>query len=383
MLKLLHAGDFHLDSPFRSLPLGEAQRRRREQRRALDALRDLAVAQKADLALLAGDLFDTKTIYPETVEALSAALEGFPCPVCISPGNHDPFSDHSPYNTHVWPDNVYIFRDPAVSALPFPALGARVYGFAFPSPVLADDPLAGFQAPQDGLVNLGVFHTQVGKGAQYAPVDPASLAHSGLAYAALGHVHQTTPPDLTAPTPWAYCGCLMGRGFDEPGDKGAAIVTIDGGRVTDWELVPLAQSRYLLLEAEVTGQDPQDALLRVLGHGHGEDYCRVTLKGEAAALDLDRLQAAARDRCRALELRDETVLPLDIWARAEEETLTGFFLREMRRRLDGETDPDARRTLQLALRYGLAALEGRDAPNDYFELDCHLRRTGEPYFFPA
>ena len=32
MLTLLHAGDFHLDTPFRSLPPREAQRRRREQR---------------------------------------------------------------------------------------------------------------------------------------------------------------------------------------------------------------------------------------------------------------------------------------------------------------------------------------------------------------
>lgn len=362
MLKLLHAGDFHLDTPFRSLPPREAARRRQEQRRALDALRDLAVARGVDLALLAGDLFDASTIYPETVEALSAALAGFPCPVCIAPGNHDPFTDRSPYNTQIWPDNVHIFRDPAVSAVSFPALGVRVYGFAFTSPVWEDDPLAGFQAPRDGLVDLGVFHTQVGKNNPYAPIDPVSLAKSGLAYAALGHVHQAAAPGLSSPTPWAYCGCLMGRGFDEPGDKGAAIVTLEDGRTVGWELVPLAQSRYQLLEVDVTGRDPSAALLDALGHSHLEDYCRVTLRGEAATLDLNLLQTAAQGRCRALELRSDTTLPLDTWARMEEETLTGLFLRQMRQRIDEASDPDARRTLQLALRYGLAALEGRDAP---------------------
>lgn len=362
MLKLLHAGDFHLDTPFRSLPPREAQRRRREQRRALDALRDLAVARNVDLALLTGDLFDAQTIYPETLEALSSALGQFPCPVCISPGNHDPFAERSPYNTYIWPDNVHIFRDQAVSSLPFPNLGVRVYGFAFTSPSREDDPLAGFHAPQDGFVNLGVFHTQVGKAGSYAPIDGLSLAQSGLAYAALGHVHQAAPPDLEAPTPWAYCGCLMGRGFDELGDKGACIVTIDGGSVSQWQFVPLAQSRYLLLDVDVTGQDPRAALLNALGHSHLEDYCRVTLRGEAAALDIALLTGAAQDRCRALELRDETVLPLDIWGRMEEETLTGLFLREMRQRLDSAPGPDARRTLQLALRCGLAALEGREAP---------------------
>lgn len=362
MLKLLHAGDFHLDTPFRSLPLSEAQRRRREQRRALDALRDLAAAQNVDLALLSGDLFDAQTIYPETVEALSAALERFPCPVCIAPGNHDPFTGRSPYNTHLWPDNVHIFRSETVSSLTFSDLGVRVYGYAFTSSGRENDPLAGFHALQDGLVELGVFHTQVGKTGSYAPIDPSSLAHSGLAYAALGHVHQTTPPDLSAPTPWAYCGCLMGRGFDELGDKGACIVTIENGKAADWRFVPLAQSRYLLMEADVIGRDPQAAVLETLGHNHLEDYCRLTLRGEAAALDLGLLTAAAQGRCRTLELRDETTVPRDTWARLEEETLTGLFLREMRQRLDNEPDPAAQRTLQLALRCGLAALEGREAP---------------------
>ena len=362
MLKLLHAGDFHLDTPFRSLPPQEARRRRQEQRRALDDLRDLAAAQSVDLALLTGDLFDAQTIYPETAEALAAALGQFPCPVCISPGNHDPFTDRSPYHTAPWPDNVHIFRSEAVTALPFPELGVRVYGCAFTSPVREDDPLAGFRAPQDGLVNLGVFHTQVGKNNPYAPIDPASLAQSGLAYAALGHVHQALPPDLSSPTPWAYCGCLMGRGFDEVGDKGACIVTIDGGKVTDWQPVPLAKSCYLLLEVDVTGLDPQAALLDALGRDHTEDYCRVTLKGESAALELDLLTDAVQDRCRALELRDDTVLPLDTWARADETTLTGLFLQEIRQRLQSEADPAAQRRLRLALRYGLAALEGREAP---------------------
>lgn len=362
MLKLLHAGDFHLDTPFRSLPPQEARRRRQEQRQALDTLRDLAIARSVDLTLLAGDLFDAQTIYPETVEALAAALGQFPCPVCIAPGNHDPFTDRSPYHTAPWPDNVHIFRSEAVTALPFPELGARVYGCAFTSPVREDDPLADFHAEEGGLVNLGVFHTQVGRQNAYAPVDPASLAQSGLAYAALGHVHQAAPPDLSASTPWAYCGCLMGRGFDELGDKGAAIVTIDGGKVVDWQLVPLARSRYLLLDVDVTGHDPQAALLDALGHDYLEDYCRVTLKGETAALELNLLSDAAQGRCRALELRDETVLPLDTWARADETTLTGLFLQELRQRLQEEADPAAQRRLRLALRYGLSALEGREAP---------------------
>ena len=52
---------------------------------------------------------------------------------------------------------------------------------------------------------------------------------------------------------------------------------------------------------------------------------------------------------------DRTRLPRDLWARREEDTLTGLFLRTMWEKCQAEPDNQA---LQLAARYGLAALEG-------------------------
>ena len=54
---------------------------------------------------------------------------------------------------------------------------------------------------------------------------------------------------------------------------------------------------------------------------------------------------------------DRTTLPADLWARESEDSLTGLFLREMRRRLDG-ADEGERDKLLLCARFGLAALEG-------------------------
>ena len=56
-------------------------------------------------------------------------------------------------------------------------------------------------------------------------------------------------------------------------------------------------------------------------------------------------------------MRDATTLPADLWTRAEEDSLTGLFLREMRRRLDAADETD-RPNILLAARFGLAALEG-------------------------
>ncbi len=357
MITLIHAGDLHLDSPFRSLPAQEALRRRREQRSTLEALRDLALERRADLLLLSGDLFDTQQVFPETVDALRRVLGQLPCPVFISPGNHDYWSTRSPY-AQPWPENVHIFQEEALTPCSLPDLGVTVYGCAFVGPDRDDDPLRGFAAPNGGL-SIGLVHGDVG-GSRYGPIDPASIAGSGLTYLALGHVHQFGGLNRAGGTFWAYPGCLQGRGFDETGDKGALVVELDGETVSA-QLVPLPGPRYLTRTLSVTGVDPAGALADTLQEGFSEDYLRLTLTGEAEPIDLVALRALGAPLCRSLELRDDTQPPRDVWAKAEEDTLTGLFLRELRRRLD-EAPQEEQATLHLALRFGLAALEGREEP---------------------
>ncbi len=358
MLTILHAADLHLDSPFRSLPSQQARLRRQDQRKALEYLRDLALTHKADLVLLAGDLFDSQQVYPETLEALGAALGGMPCPVVIAPGNHDYYSPHSPYVTFSWPENVRIFQSESVSSFSFPELGVTVYGCAFTAPFRDDDPLAGFTAPRDGTVAIGCFHGEVGgKGGQYAPIAPESLAQSGLAYVALGHVH-AAQAHTDLPTPWAYSGCPQGRGFDELGDKGALLLRLENGQVGG-KLCPFPGPRYWDLSLPA-GEDANHTLRTALADQSG-DYVRLTLTGESRPLDLPTLQALGDSLCAVFQLRDETVPPLDLWARAEEDTLTGHFLREMKERLAAAGEEEAP-LVRNALRWGLAALEGRESP---------------------
>lgn len=360
MLTILHAADFHLDSPFRSLPPRQAQERRAGQRQALEHLRDLALEHRVDLALLAGDLFDGDQVYPETLECLARTLGQLPCPVCIAPGNHDPFTPQSPYARHPWPDNVFIFQDEAVTAQPFPALDVTVYGCAITTRAREDDPLAGFHAPQDGTLPIGVFHADVGSmKSPYAPMARSSLAQSGLCYAALGHIH-APELHLDEPTPWAYSGCIQGRGFDELGERGCYLIRVAPDRSVTATFCPLPGPRYRELTVDVTGRDPAQAAQTLLADCQN-DYVRLSFTGEADPLDLSALRPRLEGLCRALELRDETRAPLDPWARLEEDTLTGYFLRELSTRLEAAPAED-RPLLERALRYGLAALEGREAP---------------------
>ena len=237
MLKIIHAADFHLDSPFSGLMPAGAVQRRREQRQLLERLAALVQARGADLVLLAGDLLDGDRVYRETVQALTAALGAMPCPVFLAPGNHDFYSGDSAYAAVDWPDNVHLFTGGEMEAVPLPELNCTVYGRAFLVPHEEGSPLSGFRAEGDGL-RLGVLHGEVGTDGGYAPMTEEEIAASGLHYLALGHIHQCSGLKRAGDTFWAYPGCPEGRGFDETGDKGVLYGELEPGACRV-EFVPL------------------------------------------------------------------------------------------------------------------------------------------------
>ena len=356
MLTILHGADFHLDAPFGAMPPDKARQRREEQRQLLDKLADLAQEVRADLVLLSGDLLDSSQTYQETVEALSRTLGQIQVPVFIAPGNHDCYGPRSVYAGTVWPDNVHIFSTVSVESVELPQLGCTVHGAAFTTPQADRSPLMGFTAPRDGQIHLMALHGDVDGKGRYGPIDPADIAASGLTYLALGHIHACSGLQKTGDTWWAYPGCPEGRGFDETGDKGVLYIEAEPGNCRA-EFVPLCRRRYQILEADVTGgADPLEGAQAALSPAYQEDVCRLVFTGARGAepLDLEGLERKLAGRCWALSLRDRTRAGRDLWARMEEDSLTGLFLRSMAARCRKEPDNDM---LQQAVRFGLAALE--------------------------
>ena len=354
MIKLIHGADFHLDSPFSGLDPQQAALRRGAQRQLLEDLAQLARAEQADLVLLSGDLLDSEQVYRETAQALARALGSIPCPVFIAPGNHDYYSARSVYATLDWPENVHIFRSAQPEAVRLPQLNCTVYGRAFTDLHQTTSPLEGISPNRgaDGL-HLACLHGEVGQWGEYGPITPAEISASGLDYLALGHIHKFSGLNREGATYWAYPGCPEGRGFDETGDKGVLVVELDTGKANA-RFVPLCRHRYEILSVDITGQDPMTAITAALPPNTRQDIYRICLTGEGEPPVLSALEGQLAGRFYALSLRDRTRLPRDLWARREEDTLTGLFLQAMWDKCQADPDDPI---LQLAARFGLAALE--------------------------
>lgn len=347
-MKILHSADWHLDSPFTRFSGEQRAFLQRELLRIPRKIADLCRRENCDLMLLSGDLFDgpyTKN----SCDELRFWLEECGVPVFISPGNHDYVEPGSPWLEERWPDNVHIFTG-ELSSVSLPELDCRVWGAGYRS---MDCPglLEGFRAACRENYTLGVIHGDpVQANSPYCPVTDSQVRNSRLNYLALGHIHKAG--SFTAGTTLcAWPGSPMGRGYDETGNRGAYIVSLDDG--ANVRFVPLDTPRFYDWELN-TDEKSLESILPAAGNDH---FYRITLTGSSGE-ELAQLES----RCghfpnlRLIDRREEKT---DYWRFAGEDTLEGTYFRLLQEKLAG-ADPDSARCIRKAAEISARLLQGRE-----------------------
>lgn len=338
-LKLLHSADWHLGSAFSAFSGAQRTALRRAQESLPSRIGQIVREEAVDLVLLAGDLFDGDPA-PCWVELLRGSLEQYGVPVFIAPGNHDPAGPGSPWNQVSWPENVHVFTGD-LSCIVLEDLDCRVYGAGYQSmdcpPLLTD-----FRAGGAERYCIGVLHGDpVNRSSPCCPITTAQVRESGLDYLALGHIHQSGF-FRAGDTLCAWPGCPMGRGWDETGEKGVCIVTLDQRA----ELRPLVLDtpRFHDLTLTVEG-DALAALEDALPGAGSGDFYRVTLNGWGS---ISREELLRRfDRFPNLELRDRLERSQTLWEPEGEDSLPGIYFRLLRESEDPRAELTARISRQL------------------------------------
>ena len=264
--RFLHAADLHLDAAFQGIT-AEAARfssqpnisptslsrlsgnsfgsssgfsLTRTTFTALERLVKLAIAEKVDAVLLAGDIYNVEDASLKAQLALRDAcktLHTHNIPVAIAHGNHDPYT--SRLATITWPPNVTIFGTEEVEQL---LLGdpldptAVIHGLSHGKKNERRNLAKQFARSSHPCYQIGLLHCTVdtaAKADRYAPCTVKDLVKSGMDYWALGHVHEQ---QTLHTTPWVmYSGSIQGLHINEEGPKGCLIIDVQ----TDGTTVPI------------------------------------------------------------------------------------------------------------------------------------------------
>lgn len=267
--RFIHAADLHLGSPFRGLATKDAavaQRFAEATRTAFANLVDTAIEERVDFLVIAGDVYDGE--WRDNAIGLFfnrqiARLDRAQIPVYVLKGNHD--ADSVVTKSVTLPASVQQFATRSPSTFRLDALKVALHGQGFTDRATSDNLALGYPAPVPGWFNIGVLHTSLtGRPPHdtYSPCSVPDLFSRGYDYWALGHVHEfeivSRDPAIVFP------GNLQGRSVRETGPRGAVLVTVTDGAVSDIERLIVDDARWHEVQVDLDGLEALPDLWRAV-----------------------------------------------------------------------------------------------------------------------
>jgi exonuclease SbcD len=384
MLRLLHTADVHLGA--RHTDLGDrAVALRERQFAAFGTSIDLAIEEKVDLFLIAGDLFDSNVQPRRSVDRAVAQLRRLveaKIRTVIIPGTHDVYDRASIYRAYDLPSlagsvgsDFMTVLTPDKPDVVLAALDLVVHGRCFATKRAPYSPLRDVDASSDdrGTWHVGLLHAAVAIPGQTdndeVVVTPDEIEASHLDYLALGHWHSTVQGNAGS-TIWAYSGAPEAVAIDQDRAGSVLLVTLEeqnGKKRVALEPKTVARTRFERLDVDAATIATQPALIELLAAKADPDLVLdarlMGVRPEHLDVDLDEVEAELADRFLRIRVRDRSIAPLTDGILPPADTVLGAFIRDLEGRIaetEAATPDGSADELRDSLRLGRLLLQGEE-----------------------
>ncbi|HLO34463.1 MAG TPA: DNA repair exonuclease [Candidatus Deferrimicrobium sp.] len=388
MLRLLHTADVHLGA--RHTDLGDqAAAQRERQFAAFEAAVDLAIAEKVDVVLIAGDLFDSNTQPRRSVERVAAELKRLVAAkirTVLIPGTHDVYERSSIYRVHDLAalagsgegDDFVTVLTPDRPSVHLAACDVIVHGQVFATKRAPHSPLRDLTvaAGEGATWHIGMVHGSLAipdrTDRDEVVFTREEIEASGLDYLALGHWHSAQQGRAGATT-WAYAGAPEPVAVTQDGAGKVLLVELDehnGKRKVAIDERVVGRTRFEKIDVDASTVADQPALVATLGAKADPDLVldvRLTgIRPDELDVAPDEVQEQLRGRFLKLRIRDQSIPALTEGNLPSPDTIPGAFIRNVEGRiaeLEAEgTEPSAVEAGELrdVLRLGRLLLAGHE-----------------------
>lgn len=264
MVRFIHTADWQIGFEAReAAEIGDELREARFE--TIEKVADVALREGVDFLLIAGDLFESNLISPQTVHrVLSTMTRLHPIPVFVLPGNHDPYTPSSIYQGKAWnraPDHIKLLLEPVETS----------DAVIIPSPLYQknsrEDPSSRISFPSDKeKIKIAALHGSLAIEGMYEqddfPISPDVAERLGADYVALGHWHSTFRLNDRV----YYPGTPEPTSFSERRSGNVLLVEIEGpGKLPEVKEIEVKTLTWQEKSAELrpgSEKDILDALLR-------------------------------------------------------------------------------------------------------------------------
>jgi exonuclease SbcD len=384
MLRLLHTADVHLGA--RHADLGDrAAAQRERQFAAFVASVDLALAEKVDLVLIAGDLFDSNTQPRRSVERAAAQIKRLVearIRVVIAPGTHDVYDRASIYRAYDLPalagavgSDLVTVLDPGHPEVHLSSLDVVVHGRCFATKRAPESPLGGLVVGSDdrALWHVGLLHAALAIEGRTDHDDVVirteEVAASNLDYLALGHWHSTSK-GKAGKTTYAYAGAPEPIALDQDRAGNVLLVTLDsahGEKSVAVEERKVGKTSFERLQLDAAAVGTQPAVVAALRERANPDLVLdvelIGVRPDELDLHVEEVESELADQFLKVRVRDRSVASLPEGPIASADTVLGAFIRDLEARVaevEAADDIETAGELRDALRLGRLLLAGAE-----------------------
>ena len=372
ILKFLHCGDIHLDTPFVGLTPEKSDERRLGLRHSFRKMMEYVRHAGVNYVLISGDLFENECATGGTADLLISEFRSCPdTKFIIAPGRHDAYENNLIYSTGRLPANCYIFTTDKLDRFDFEKDKVVIYGWGFVGEEMVSSPLYDRRVGDSSLVNIvcGYADLDGEVGSTLCPVSTADLKKFGADYYAFGSRHEGGELVNLGNTMYGYAGALESTGFDEPGIGGAKLITVkykDGEMSMDAKNLTFGNIVFKRESIDVTGVDSTSELVGrisklITDKKYSEEtalHLELTGNVEPRFIIPKNLGSDAFDLY-FFELVDKTMPLHNTQSFKRDMSVKGELYRQLLPMLES-TDEEERLLGARAFREGLAALENRE-----------------------
>jgi DNA repair protein SbcD/Mre11 len=351
VLRIVHTADVHLGA--RHADLGDqAAAQRERQFAAFKATVDLAIEEKVDLFLVAGDLFDSNVQPRRSVERVAAELARLAAAKIRSvviPGTHDVYDRASIYRAYDLEalagsgpnDDFVTVLTPTRQSIHLRACDVVVFGPVFATKRAPKSPLEDLDTSivPEATYRIGMIHGAVAIPGKTDNDDVVittdEIAASGLDYLALGHWHSAQQAKAGAVT-YAYAGAPEPVALDQDRAGKALLIKLDskaGVKAATVEERQVGRTRFEKLRIDAAAIPSQPAFIEGVGKRADPDVVLdVRIDGvrpDELDLHLDEIETALAPSFLKVRVRDASLPALTEGALPSPDTIAGAFIRDV------------------------------------------------------
>jgi DNA repair exonuclease SbcCD nuclease subunit len=339
-MKIIHFADLHIGSKFERMPDDIKTELNTKLRNAFAKIIDYAKENNITTILMAGDIFDKNSVLMKDKKFFYDLIKAnSEIDFYYIKGNHDSLSK---YNDEI--DNLHTF-DGIKSYLKG---NVRIIGYELTD---NNSSLYNVSPFTTDKYNIMMLHGDIKNQKDNNYIDLKKLQNKNVNYFALGHIHKREDGKV-GDSKYAYPGCVLGRGFDEVGEKGFLVLDTETNTTTFYGLSDIL---FEHIDIQVNGLNEAELKKEIstqLGGTKPSYITEIRLTGKSdIEIDIDDLKMSFKDKRYYLTIKNASKQALSFNPNENENSLRNMFINKVLN--DPNLDDD---TKEKVISYGLSKL---------------------------